>query len=147
MVKLEVDPDDSEMILAIRGVGTMVRRYQLPGGNGAADLDGWRAEQWGSPPPKHQCSTSAIRDRSYRRSCGRSVALPLWCDGANRSLDCGVGLWGSCVHTVGLDVCFPEPVTSVAQSPRPAAFLQSHGGAAMSLKSCPVTLHRRLAVR
>ena len=56
--KLEVDPDDPELILTIRGVGYMFRRLlhdpdakQENGVAGVADLESWRARQWGLPPP------------------------------------------------------------------------------------------------
>ena len=56
--KLEVDPDDPELILTIRGVGYMFRRLHHDSDDsnenevdGVADLEAWRARQWGLPPP------------------------------------------------------------------------------------------------
>ncbi|WP_254896522.1 winged helix-turn-helix domain-containing protein [Synechococcus sp. HK05] len=56
--KLEVDPDNPELILTIRGVGYMFRRLQRQpeggpqaGDDDVIDLDAWRARQWGLPPP------------------------------------------------------------------------------------------------
>jgi OmpR family response regulator RpaB len=56
--KLEVDADDPELILTIRGVGYMFRRLHHDSDasnenevDGVADLEAWRARQWGLPPP------------------------------------------------------------------------------------------------
>ena len=56
--KLEVDPDNPELILTVRGVGYIFRRLhhqpvgsQQAGDDDVIDLDAWRARQWGLPPP------------------------------------------------------------------------------------------------
>jgi OmpR family response regulator RpaB len=55
--KLEVDPDDPELILTTRGMGYMFRRLHNESGDkpqgrpeGITDLDTWRKRQWGLPP-------------------------------------------------------------------------------------------------